>query len=231
VVKKASEQLDLPIFDGDPLEAAANNIPVAQKALEEKGLEVNDKNTFLVVSAMVPGKRIELNEGMRLLTGKSKIDVPLKKKEEPKPAAAPQPTPLVPGPSDMAAMTTRCTVVEGGNTRCFMVTVEAATASDAPQPAAAPASAPAAPAVAPAAAPGGNEVPVYSTFAGSVELTDIKVKVGDSVTKGQVVAEVEAMKATHDIKSLYDGTVVSIQAEIGDEVDSSKPILTIATKG
>ena len=238
VVKKASEQLDLPPFEGDPLEAAANNIPVAQKALEEKGLEVNDKNTFLVVSAMVPGKRIELNEGMRLLTGKSKIDVPLKKEEEPKPAEAPQPTPLVPGPSDMASTTTRCTVVEGGNTRCFMVTVEPATASDAPPPAAAapapaavPAAVPAAPAAAPAAAPGGNEVPVYSTFAGSVELTDIKVKVGDSVTKGQAVAEVEAMKATHDIKSLYDGTVVSIQAEIGDEVDSSKPILTIATKG
>ena len=143
VVKKASEQLDLPIFEGDPLEAAANNIPVAQKALEEKGLEVNDKNIFLVVSAMVPGKRIELNEGMRLLTGKSKIDVPLKKEEAPKPAAAPQPTPLVPGPSDMASMTTRCTVVEGGNTRCFMVTVEPATASDTPQPAA-PAPAPAA---------------------------------------------------------------------------------------
>ncbi|MBC8247416.1 MAG: acetyl-CoA carboxylase biotin carboxyl carrier protein subunit [Deltaproteobacteria bacterium] len=115
-----------------------------------------------------------------------------------------------------------------------MVPVEPATASDAPQPAApaaASAPAPAAPAAAPAAVPGGNEVPVYSTFAGSVELTDIKVKVGDSVTKGQAVAEVEAMKATHDIKSLYEGTVVSIQAEIGDEVDSSKPILTIATKG
>jgi biotin carboxyl carrier protein len=35
------------------------------------------------------------------------------------------------------------------------------------------------------------------------------------------------MKAKHDIKSPKDGTVVAILAEIGDEIDSSKPILTI----
>jgi biotin carboxyl carrier protein len=64
-----------------------------------------------------------------------------------------------------------------------------------------------------------------------VELVDIKVKEGESVSKGQVVAAVEAMKATHDIKSPADGVVASIQARIGDEVDSSKPILTIAQKG
>ena len=72
---------------------------------------------------------------------------------------------------------------------------------------------------------------VFSKFAGSVELVDIKVKAGDTVTQGQVVAAVEAMKATHDIKSPVAGVVVSVQARIGDEVDSSKPILTIAKKG
>jgi biotin carboxyl carrier protein len=74
-------------------------------------------------------------------------------------------------------------------------------------------------------------MPVYSTFAGSVELVDITVKVGDEVTAGQTVAVVEAMKATHDIKTQHAGTVVSVQARIGDEVDNTKPILTVATKG
>ena len=60
-------------------------------------------------------------------------------------------------------------------------------------------------------------------------LTDIKT--GDEVTEGQTVAVVEAMKATHDIKTPHAGTVVSVQAQIGDEVDNTKPILTIATKG
>ena len=53
------------------------------------------------------------------------------------------------------------------------------------------------------------------------------VKVGDSVSAGQVVAAVEAMKAKHDIKAPSAGTVASINVSIGDEVDSSKPILTL----
>ena len=71
-VKAASEQLDLPVFDGDPLEAAPRNIPLARKALEERRVEVTDKNIFLVLAAMVPGKKMELNEGIRLLTGKAR---------------------------------------------------------------------------------------------------------------------------------------------------------------
>jgi len=42
VIKIASEQLKLDVFEGDPLEAAPKNIEQARKALEEKGLPVND---------------------------------------------------------------------------------------------------------------------------------------------------------------------------------------------
>ena len=101
-----------------------------------------------------------------------------------------------------------------------MVTVEPIGASN-------PASVPTAQA-APAAVPAqSNGTPVYSTFAGMVEVVDLLVKVGDTVTKGQVVAKVEAMKAQHDIKTPTDGKVSSIDVQIGDEIDSSKPILTI----
>jgi biotin carboxyl carrier protein len=54
------------------------------------------------------------------------------------------------------------------------------------------------------------------------------VKIGDKITKGQVVAKVEAMKAIHDIVAPADGSVSAIHVAIGDEVDSSKPILTIS---
>ena len=40
------------------------------------------ENIFLVMAAMVPGKKLEINEGIRLLSGKPRIDIPLKKKEE-----------------------------------------------------------------------------------------------------------------------------------------------------
>jgi len=221
VVKKASEQLGLPVFDGDPLEAAPKNIEPAKKALEERNLPVTDKNIFLVLAAMVPGKKMELNEGIRLLTGKSKIDVPLKKKEEPKPAAAPAPaSAIAPAPALTGPVTSRCTVQENGRTRTFVVTVEPA---GAPNPVPAP-TAQATPAAVPAQS---NGTPVYSTFAGRVEVVDILVRIGDSVTKGQVVAKVEAMKAQHDIKAPTDGRVSSIEVRIGDEIDSSKPILNI----
>ena len=215
VVKIASEQLELEVFEGDPLDAAPNNIEPAKQALEERGLATTDENIFLVLAAMVPGKKIELNEGIRLLTGNSKIDIPLKKKAEeaaPAPAApAAVATPALTGPT-----TTRCTVEENGTMRTFVVTLEPATE----------AAGTSAVAAAPAAPAGGT--PVHSTFAGSVEVVDLLVKQGDQVEVGTVVAAVEAMKAKHDIKSPAAGQVAAIHVKIGDEIDSSNPIMTIA---
>ena len=87
MVKKASEQLEKPVFDGDPLEAAPKNIEPARQALKERNLPDSDRNIFLVLAAMVPGKKMEVNEGIRFLTGNSKIDLPLKQKETETPAA------------------------------------------------------------------------------------------------------------------------------------------------
>jgi pyruvate carboxylase subunit B len=213
VVGQASKQLDLPVFDGDPLEAAPKNVGPAQAALKERGLDVTDKNTFLVLAAMVPGKKMEVNEGIRLLTGKPKIDIPLKKKEELKPAAAPVAAVSTGAPAITGPVTSRCTVEENGVKRTFTVTVEPATGSS---------PAPAAP-----AAPAAAGTPVHSTFAGEVDVVDILVKVGDTVTRGQAVAKIEAMKATHDIKAPVDGQVAAVLVSIGDEIDSHKPILTI----
>lgn len=60
-----------------------------------------------------------------------------------------------------------------------------------------------------------------------MEVVDILVKQGDKVEEGQVVAQVEAMKAKHSIKSSIKGTVSRINVKIGDEIDSSIPIMTI----
>jgi pyruvate carboxylase subunit B len=215
VVKAASDQLNLPVFEGDPLEAAPNNIEPARKALEERNLPVNDRNLFLVLSTMVPGKKMELNEGIKLLTGKGKIDIPLKKKEEPVAAAA---VPAVPAP--VGPVTTTCKVEEGGKVRTFVITVESASSE----------SAPAAPATSQATSTAASNTgtPVFSVFGGEVEVIDILVKVGDQVTEGMVVASIEAMKAQHDIKAPCAGTVSSVNVRIGDEIDQSQCILTIS---
>jgi len=222
VVRIASEQLELEVFKGNPLEAAPKNIEPARKALEERNLPVTDRNIFLVVASMVPGKKMELNEGIRLLTGKSKIDIPLKKKEAPK-AAAPEAAPA-PAASPVASgpVTSRIVVQEGAASRTFMVTCEPVGGSNT-----AP-SAPAEPAGKAEVPAGSNGTPVYSTFAGSVEVVDILVRIGDQVHKGQTVAAIEAMKAKHDIKSPIAGKVSAVHVAIGDEIDSSKPIMTIS---
>ena len=88
VVKIAAEKLELPPFDGDPLEEAPDTLVEAEAALKERGLEVTDENKFLVAAAIVPGKNMELNEGIRLLENRPKITLPLKKDESDAPAAA-----------------------------------------------------------------------------------------------------------------------------------------------
>jgi pyruvate carboxylase subunit B len=215
VVKIASEQLEKPPFDGDPLEAAPDSLAAARAALAERGLATTDENVFLVASAIVAGKNMDLNEGIRLLTGKAKIVLPLKKKPEAAPAPAPAETataaPVFSGP-----FTTSCTVVENGASRRFTVTIDP------------PATAATAPATAPAAAPAsGNGTPVYSPFQGKTELVEINVRTGDAVSKGQVVAAVEAMKAKHDVKAPCAGKVLSIDAEIGADIEAGRSILTI----
>ena len=111
-------------------------------------------------------------------------------------------------------MTTTCTVVEGGITRNFRITIEPP-AGTAPSPTAG------------AAPPAGQGTPVFSPFEGKAELVEIKVKAGDTVSEGQVVAAVEAMKAKHDVKAPCSGKVLSIDAALGDDVMAGKPILTI----
>lgn len=223
VIKIASEQLDLPVFEGDPLEAAPKNIEVARKALEERNLPVSEKNIFLVMAAMVPGKSMEINEGILFLTGRAKIDIPLKQKEEEKTeraeavASPTAVTPLIGRP-----ITSRCIVTENNISREFTVTVEPVRSSDVDVMSNAP------PSASPAATPMPSGIPVHSTFAGAVEVSDILVKVGDKVTEGQVVAKVEAMKAQHDITAPVSGIVSAIHVVLGDEVDSSEPILIIS---
>ncbi len=222
VIKIASKQLELPVFDSDPLEAAPKNIEPAKKALKERNLPVSEKNIFLVMAAMVLGKKMELNEGIQFLSGKPKMDIPLKKKEEEKPKKVePAAPPAAVAPMITGPVTSRCTVTENNVSREFTVTVELLTSSGtAPSP-----NGPAFEQPVEAMVPSG--IPVHSTFAGSVEVSEILVKIGDKVKEGQVVAKVEAMKAQHDIVAPAGGTVSAIHVELGDEVDSSKPILTI----
>lgn len=81
--------------------------------------------------------------------------------------------------------------------------------------AAAPAAA-AAPVARPAAAAPAGASGVKSPLPGVI--LDIKVKVGDPVTKGQVVIVLEAMKMENNINADKDGTITAINVNKGDSV-------------
>ena len=93
------------------------------------------------------------------------------------------------------------------------------------KPAAAPAAAPA-PATAPAATPAaGAGTKVLAPLPGTI--TEIKVKVGDTVKNGDTVIVLEAMKMQNNIEAECGGTVTSILVNPGDTVMEGGALLTI----
>lgn len=106
-------------------------------------------------------------------------------------------------------------------------------AAPAPAPAPAPASAPApAPARTEAAAP----QKVATGTIGSTKVTApmpgtilrIEAKVGDKVTKGQVLLILEAMKMENEIVAPVDGTVASINVESGASVNAGDLLASLS---
>lgn len=91
------------------------------------------------------------------------------------------------------------------------------------RPVAAPAAAPvaAAPAPRPAAGGAGIKAPLPGV------ILDIKVKVGDTVTKGQTVAILEAMKMENNINADREGQVVAINVEKGQSIAEGTDIITL----
>ena len=84
---------------------------------------------------------------------------------------------------------------------------------------AAPAPAPAAP----VANGAGQEVvaPMQGT------ILDVKVKAGDAVKKGQVVAILEAMKLENEVVSPFDGVVKNVLVSKGQKVNNGDKLLIV----
>ena len=111
------------------------------------------------------------------------------------------------------------------NGTAYDVVVEEADGSSAPVAAAPKAAAPKkAAAPAPKAAAAGG-TPINAPMRGTI--VDVKVKVGDKVTNGTVVAVLEAMKMENDIVSDKDGVVAAICVNKGESVETGAPVITL----
>ncbi len=115
----------------------------------------------------------------------------------------------------------------------------AKTLTAAPMQMYAPAAAPASMATAPAAAPATDAAPartsgdvVKSPMVGSVYLqpnpgSDAFVKLGDTVTAGQTLMIIEAMKTMNPIPATKSGKLVEILVEDGQPVEFGEPLAVI----
>lgn len=110
------------------------------------------------------------------------------------------------------------------NGKAYDVAVEEIGADAAASVAAAPVAA-AAPAPAPAAAPVAEGTKVTAPMPGNV--LDIKVAVGDTVTAGQAIAVLEAMKMENDINAPVAGKILSINTTKGSQVDTGAVLAVI----
>ena len=84
-----------------------------------------------------------------------------------------------------------------------------------------------------AAAPAADNSVVPSPMVGTVYLAPEPdasnfVKVGDSVTQGQTILIVEAMKTMNQIPAPRSGTVTAILVEDAEPVEYGSPLMTIA---
>ncbi|MCC8070089.1 MAG: biotin/lipoyl-binding protein [Ruminococcus sp.] len=113
------------------------------------------------------------------------------------------------------------------NGKAYDVAVEEVTDGSAPAMISAPASAPkVASAPAPATVtPAGEGEKVTAPMPGTI--LDVKVSVGDSVTKGQALMILEAMKMENEIVAPCDGKVTSVTVKKGDSVNSADTLATV----
>jgi oxaloacetate decarboxylase alpha chain len=110
------------------------------------------------------------------------------------------------------------------NGKSYEVSVEERGGASAPVTTA---SAPVAPAVKAAPASSGSEGRVKVVAPMSGKILGVKVSVGQAVKKGEVVAVLEAMKMENDIVALEDGTIASINVNVGDSVETNQTLVTI----
>ena len=110
------------------------------------------------------------------------------------------------------------------NGKAYDVSVEELGAA-APAAAATAAAAPKAAAPAPAAAPVADGTKVTAPMPGTI--LDVKVSVGDTVTAGQALFVLEAMKMENDVNSPAAGKVLSINTTKGTAVETGTVLAVI----
>jgi pyruvate carboxylase subunit B len=217
-------------FDGNPQDNYPDALDKYRKLMNEKHWEVGEDDEELLEYAMHPAQY----EAYR--SGKAKVeflaDVAKRKKEKEKSATADRQAETAAGA--FAFPTTPQVLNVDVNGQPYRVTVAFGnTANSGSAPVASgpvPANAPVAPVSPDDAASGDGEAllsPLEGKFFPVKNTSDVPVKVGDLVKKGQTVCYIEAMKTYNAVSAECDGVVTSICFNSGDMVSEDDVLMTI----
>jgi pyruvate carboxylase subunit B len=199
IVSLAAEQLGLEPTTESALDIADKDpnksIEHYKKMLEDEGLEASEENIFIAAACDV--------KGITYLKGEAKVNI--RKKDDNQTSENPK--------KGEGKMSGQYTVVVNG--KKYNVDVTEGHDANIQVTAAAPAEA-----AAPTVSNAGSGVEIKSTLPGSV--FKVLVNEGDTVSKGDIVIILEAMKMEIEVPAPQDGIIASLKVSQGDTVENGQ---------
>ncbi|MDP6216854.1 MAG: biotin/lipoyl-containing protein, partial [SAR324 cluster bacterium] len=207
IVKLASEQLDKPVFNDDPLDLLEPGTPKAAAELKKHNLPETEENLFIASSCE--------EKGIDFLLGKAKTSIRKKSDETAKevPASGKSTAPNLSGNVESLKGPRDYTITVDG--RAYQVQVNAGVNAVAP-------------------VVSGNNAPATQQTSGidipaptPGNIVRLEVEVGETITADQTLLVMEAMKMESDVKSPQSGVIQTINVQAGDTVQSGDALLSL----
>jgi pyruvate carboxylase subunit B len=213
-LKALAKDQNREFFTGDPQDLVADALDGAREEMAEKGWETGQDDEELFEYAMHPQQYEAYKSGK----AKADFEADLAKKKAPKQEEVTVAAPMMAQPK---------TLNVDVNGEKFRVSISYDGQEEAPAYATQNAS----PSVAPPAASGPSNN-ILAPLEGKVYMTkdagEKEIKVGDKISKGDIVLYIEAMKVTNAIKSEFDGVITEILVKEGDDVYDDDVIVKLS---
>jgi len=213
VVRLASEKMELPVCEENPLDLNERDpkkgLAPAKAKLEEHGLETTEENIFIAASCG--------DKGIAYLKGEMKVNGVRKISQEPEAA---------PAAATGGATVNSFNVTVDGKSHTVTFDGDRATLNGKTYDVSVAEGGTNAPSGAPAPAASGQGTDLPAPMPGVV--IRIVKNAGESVTEGEPVIILEAMKMEMEVKSPVAGTVQSLNVSQGDQVTANQSLATIA---
>ncbi len=208
VVRIAAAQLGLPVFEGDPLDVLEPGIPKARKILEKEGLPVTDENLFIIGALATAGG----NKGLDFLKGHRPINCrKVTPAADAKPTPAKPAAPAAPAPARAAGGLSQYKITVDGDVYRVLVEDETGAVAD----------------VRAADAPEQRPVvEVRAQLPGNAYA--VLCAPGDRVKKGDSLLILEAMKMETPVAAPQDGTILTVEVEKGQIVQTGQVMVTLS---